>query len=228
MQRGNRGPLVVGIVGALWLIGIAVVCAAPRQGKLQIVGDLTTKNVRTEESSLANLVADALRASDKAEDQADIAFIPASAFAEVTLPKGSANADDILKALVFRDDVVVIVKLTGAQVKKALEHGLAIYPQKNSAFLQVSGLTVEIDPSKEKDHRVVSVKVGRTPLDDGKTYTVAMPSPLANGGLVYSKVWDRSAKDHDTDRTVEQAVIDYLNTHRTLGGKSEERLVIKK
>lgn len=228
MQRRDRWHLPVGVVGALWCIAMASALGDPQQGRIPVLGDMTTRNVRSEESNLANLIADALRASDKEEDRADIAFMPASAFAEVTIPKGTASVDDILKALVFRDDIVVIVKLTGAQVKRALEHGLAIYPQKNSAFLQVSGLTATIDPSREKDSRVVAVKVGRNPLDENKTYTVAMPSPLANGGLVFSKVWDRSAKDHDTDRTVEQAVVAYLSKQSTLGGKSEERLVFKK
>ncbi len=191
---------------------------------IQIHSDLTTRNVRTEESSLANVIADALRDSVKA----DIAFMTASSFAEVTINRGSATPGDILRALEYLDDTVVVVKLTGAQVKQALEHGVAIYPQRNPAFLQVSGVTVTIDPAQERGSRVVSVRVGRAPLEESRTYQVAMPSPLANGALAYYKVWSKSDIVRNTERTLEQVVSDYLTGVRSLGGRSEERLIFRK
>jgi 2',3'-cyclic-nucleotide 2'-phosphodiesterase (5'-nucleotidase family) len=225
MQRWSRLVPFGGIMAALWLAVNAAAVGAPRPTILQVSSELTTKNARTEESSLADIIADALRDTDKS----DAAFVPASSFADTTLGKGNATVEDVLKALEYRDDNVMIVKLTGAQIKKALEHGLALYPQKNMGFLQVSGITANIEPAAEKDHRVVSVKVGRTALKDDKTYTVAMPSPLANGALGYFKVWDKTkAIDHDTNKTLAQAVTDYLSGMKTLGAKGEERLVIKK
>lgn len=191
---------------------------------IQIHSDLTTRNVRTEESSLANVIADALRDSVKA----DIAFMTASSFAEVTINRGSTTPGDILRALEYLDDTVVVVKLTGAQVKQALEHGVAIYPQRNPAFLQVSGVTVTIDPAQERGSRVVSVRVGRAPLEESRTYQVAMPSPLANGALAYYKVWSKSDIVRNTERTLEQVVSDYLTGVRSLGGRSEERLIFRK
>jgi 5'-nucleotidase/UDP-sugar diphosphatase len=207
---------------ALWPAALAVASAA-RPETIQIGADLTTRNVRMEESNLADLVADAIRAVEKS----DIAFICASAFAETTIPKGSASVADLLKALERGDDTVVIVRLTGAQVRKALAHGLSLYPQKNSAFLQVSGIATTIDPSKEKEERVVSVKVGKNPLDDKKTYNVAMPSPLANGALAYFKVWGKADIDHETSATLAGAVTNYLSGMKSISGKSEERLVFK-
>jgi 5'-nucleotidase / UDP-sugar diphosphatase len=221
MQRLGRCLRTAGAAAALCIIFVGAAQAAP----VTVTAELSTKNVRTEESNLANVIADAVRAVEKA----DVAFVPASAFADVSIPKGTANADDILKAVEYRDDSVVLVKLTGAQIKKALEHALGLYPQKNSAFLQVSGLSATVDPAADKDKRVVSVKVGGAVLQDAKKYTVAMPSPLASGALGYFKIWDKTKDiDHDTNKSLAEAVNDYLGTVRTLGGKSEERLVFKK
>jgi len=191
---------------------------------IQVVNDLSTKSVRTEESNLADVIVDAVKNVEKT----DGAFVAASSFTDVTIPKGNASADDILKALEYKDDSIVVVKLTGAQIRKALEHGLTLLPQTNSAFLQVSGLYASVDPSAEKDKRVTSLRIGSSAIKDDKTYTIAMPSPLANGALGYFKIWDKKAVDHDTNKSLSQAVTDYLSGVRSLGAKSEERLAIKR
>ncbi len=197
----------------------------PNAAGIQVVAELATKNVRAEESNLADVVLDAIRDVDKT----DAALVAASSFVELTIPKGTITPNDILKALEYKDDTVVVVKLTGLQIRRALEHGLTLLPQKNSAFLQVSGVFANIDASAEKDKRVTSLRVGSSTVKDDKNYTVAMPSPLANGALGYFKVWDKAkAIDHDTNKTLGQAVTDYLSGVKSLGAKGEDRLAIKK
>ena len=202
-----------------------MVFAVPvRADTVQVVNELTTKNVGSEESNLANVIVDALRDVENT----DVAFQMAASFVETTVNKGSVETEEILKALKYRDDQVVIVRLTGAQLKKALEHSLARYPSRNVAFLQVSGLRVTINPAEEAGKRVVSVQVGGAPIQETRTYTVAMPSPLANGGVGYYKIWGATDIDHTTSVTVEQAVTNYLRKNKTIGQKSEERLVFQK
>jgi 2',3'-cyclic-nucleotide 2'-phosphodiesterase (5'-nucleotidase family) len=198
--------------------------AAPSSASVTVNADLTTQNVRSEECNLADVIVDAIRALEKS----DIAFMPASGFKDFTIPHGQATAADFLNALMYPDDSISIVKLTGAQVKKALEQSLSLTPQKNSAFLQVSGITVNIDPNGGKDNRVTSVKVGKLPLDNAKTYMVAMPSPLANGALAYFKVWSKTDIDHTTDNDMGKAINAYLLAHTILSGKGDDRLVFKK
>lgn len=216
-----------GLFTAAWPSGPAFAAgnqpatAAP----IQVVSELSTHNVRTDESGLANVIVDAVREVEKT----DAAIVAASSFTDVTIPKGSATADDFLKSLEYRDDTIVVVRLTGAQIRRALEHGLTLLPQKNSAFLQVSGISASIDPGVDKDKRVTSLRIASTAVKDDRTYTVAMPSPLANGALGYFKVWDKAkAVNHDTNKTVGQAVTDYLGTVRSIGAKGEERLAIKR
>lgn len=173
---------------------------------LKTADELTTRSVRVEESNLANVIADAVRALEKS----DIALIAATSFLDVTLAKGDVTADDILRALAFRGDTVVIMRLTGAQVKRALEHGLGLYPARSAAFLQVSGLSMVVDPTADRNARIQSAKVGKDPLDEAKTYSVAMPSPLAGGALVYSKAWSKDDIERDTRKTLEDAVRSFI------------------
>src|SRR5262249_26307575 len=146
-------------------------------------------------SNLADVIADALL---KADSAAEAALIAASSFNDTTLRRGSVNVDDVIKALAYRTDRIAVVKLTGAQVKKALLYGLSLYPQRNSAFLQVAGISATIDGSAPEEKRVVSVRIGGSPLEEKKTYLVAMPSPLAGGALNYQKIWGRADMDHET------------------------------
>src|SRR2546427_9112195 len=88
---------------------------AAKPAKLEVASELTTRDARSEESSLGDLVADAVRSVEGS----DIAFLPASSFAEVTIPKGSASIDEVLKVLAFKSHTVVIVNLTGLQVRQA-------------------------------------------------------------------------------------------------------------
>lgn len=218
---GRRRVALAGIAAAMALLP-GVVPAGPAEAQRADV-ELTTKDIGSKETALGDFVADAIRAAAKS----DAAFIAASSFAEdVTLPKGSVTAADIVRALEYKGDTIVIVKLTGDQIRRALEHSLYLYPKFNSAFLHFSGMVVTINPDSEKERRVVSVKINGEPLQAGKTYRVAMPAPLANGALAYFKIWKKSDIEKDTNKTLESAIIDYLNDHKTIG-KSEERLVSK-
>ena len=190
--------------------------------------EISTKEIGEKESPIGNLIADAIRASAKS----DLAFLAASYFtSDIKFPKGDVDTNELLKVLEYRDDNIAIVKLTGAQITKALEHGLHLYPKPNSGFLHFSGITVTIDPAGEKEKRVLSVKIEGETLDANKTYKVAMPTPLANGALAYFKIWkkddiDKEATKKMDNKTLGDAVKAALKERKTIG-KGEERLVIK-
>jgi len=188
--------------------------------------ELTTKNVRTEESDLANVVVDALRDASGA----DIAWLPAAAFNEVTLSRDTPPDDMVSKLLPFRDDRVVVLKLTGAQIQQALERALTLYPQPNAVFLQVSGLQVTFDPAKPAGDRVLRVQVGsynKQDVDPQREYRVATTATLAHGALGYFKVWERSAIERETDRTVGEALKAYLEAGKPIYGLSERIVAVK-
>ena len=82
-----------------------------------------------------------------------------------------------------------MLDLSGKMVRLALERSVAIYPQPNLGFLQVSGIKFTVDPAKPVGERVTSVTVGSAPLVDNATYSVAVTNSMANGALGYWKVW---------------------------------------
>jgi len=183
--------------------------------------ELTTREIGAKEAAIGDLVADAIRASAKA----DAAFIAATSFSDtVSLAKGSVNTTDVVDALVYKSENVVIVKLTGEQITRALEQSLFLYPKSNSAFLQFSGLVVTVKPDADAGKRVASIKTDAGDLDPKKVYKVAMPAPLANGGLAYFKIWQKTSIDKETDVTVEAALKTWFTDHKTVT-KGDERLV---
>lgn len=188
--------------------------------------ELSTKNVRTEESDLANVVVDALCDVSGA----DIALLPAAAFNEISISRDTPPAEVVSRLLPYRDDRVVVLKLTSAQIRQALERALTLYPQPNAGFLQVSGLTVTFDPAKPAGERVVRVEVGKErkeELNPSREYRVATSATLAYGALGYFKVWERSAVERELNRTVGEALQAYLEAGKPIAGVTGRITVVK-
>ena len=74
------------------------------------------------------------------------------------------------------------------------------------------------------------MKIAGKPLDMGKTYTVAMPVPLADGALSYYTIWSKSAidKGRASSRTLRDAIAVYVSSKKTIGEPAEPRLNFKK
>ena len=127
-------------------------------------------------------IADQLRTATGA----DLAFVPAG----VLKPEATGELNHFL---LFPTDEVSTVKLTGAQVKRALERGVSLAPMANPGFLQISGLEVTYSASASPESRITTVLANGEPLDLARAYTVAMPGNLARGGLGYFSIWDKKA-----------------------------------
>lgn len=216
---GRRTVALAGLIGALALVSGA---RAVWADTLRADVELTTKGIGTKESLIGNLVADAIHSSVKC----DAAFIAADYFNEVTIPKGAFTNADILRSLVIPGDSISIVKLSGDQIQRGMERSLLLYPKFNAGFLDVSGLVVTFRSDTDADRRVITIKINGEPLETNKSYLIAMPTPLAKGGLAYFKIWKASDINKETDKTLQTAVNSYLAEHKTVT-KGEERLVAK-
>lgn len=207
-----------------WILCTAVLLLA--LGITAWAQGLSTANVRTEESDLANVVVDALRDVSGV----DIAWLPAAAFNEISISRDTPPAEVVSKLLPYRDDRVVVLKLTGAQTRQALERSLTLYPQPNAGFLQVSGLKVTFDPTKPAGERVVRVQVGKEgkkDLDPTREYRVATSATLAYGALGYFKVWERSAVERELEKTVGDALKAYLEAGKPIEGLAQRIVAVK-
>ena len=77
-----------------------------------------------------------------------------------------------------------MIKITGATLRAALEHGVSRVREEKEAglFPQVSGLRFTYDGRLAPGARVTSVTVNGAPLDPVKNYTLAVNTYLLGGG----------------------------------------------
>ncbi len=134
----------------------------------------------------ANLGGQAAADALKAFASSDGAFLAAEQLKE------TYKKDNLASILKYPTDEITVLNLTGAQIKQAFERSVSLYPESNSSFLQISGFEVTFKKSAAPNSRIVSVTVNGAKLEDGKTYTVAMPSLLGHGALGYFKIWEKA------------------------------------
>ena len=147
-------------------------------GETQV--DLDGEHVRTGETNLGDFVADVMRQTAGAE-----AAIINGGSIRTGIAQGKITVKDIYAVLPF-DNYLVAISLTGAQVKAALEHGVARLEEPAGSFPQVSGLTFTYSRSAPAGARVKDVTVGGRPLDPQKEYVVATNDYLVAGGDGYT------------------------------------------
>lgn len=137
--------------------------------------------VRTKESPLGNLAADALR--DYCD--ADIA-IQNGGGVRAGLTAGDVTVGDIFAMLPF-DNKVTLVEVTGQTVWDALENGISGYPATDGRFPQISGLSYTFDGAKPAGERLISVTMeDGTPLDLNAWYKLACNDFMCGGGDGYT------------------------------------------
>ena len=138
--------------------------------------------VRKQETTVGNYCADAYRAVTGAE----IGLVQGGGV-RAPIKKGTVTYGDLVEVNPW-GNFLGVIEATGQQILDALEHGARSNPGEVGGFLQVSGLSYDIDttiPStvvtNEKGEfvevsgarRVKDVKVGGAAIDPEKTYTVA-------------------------------------------------------
>lgn len=128
---------------------------------------------------------------------ADIAFIPAGMIRPLD------SVQDLAQILQYPTDLVGVVKISGTQVRQALERSVSLLPLGSSSFLQLSGIEATYSKSAPAEKRITSVMVGTAKLDDAKEYRIAMPMALARGGLGYFKVWKSDQIEKMPEQTLE-------------------------
>jgi 5'-nucleotidase/UDP-sugar diphosphatase len=194
-------------------------------GTTTIELDSRTATVRTREAAIGNIIADALRWSA----QTEVAVTNGGTIRGSTIyPAGSTiTRRNILTELPFSNRLVTI-NVSGSDLKAAIENGLSRLPNPSGRFPQVSGLKIEADPSRPLGHRVLSIRVGDTPLDGKKIYSLATNDFMQRGGDGYTSL--QAAKPvlaaSDAPLTALE-VIDYIKDIGALRTGVDGRIVIR-
>lgn len=147
------------------------------------------------ETGLGNLVTDAYR---YAVEQAEGRHRHIDAAVDVlgcirsSLFKGNIRVSDVFQTTSlgpvqygYCGNTIVVVYLTGSDLKNLLEVHTSIAPSKKDALLSVSGIRFSYNPNRVPFDRVTSVEVEGAdhrfrPLENERRYSVAINSYLAN------------------------------------------------
>lgn len=194
-------------------------------GKTAVTLDSRRAVVRTRESTVGNLITDAMRTAVGAE----VAFINGGGIrGDRTYEAGTGlTRKDVLTELPF-GNVTVMLELSGADLWAALEHGVSGVEDKAGRFLQVSGLTFRYDPQRPAGSRVVEVSIGGQPLRTTRAYTVAANDYIARGGDGFQVL--KQAKviiDVSGGSLMASQVMDYIATRGTVAPRVEGRIIAR-
>jgi 2',3'-cyclic-nucleotide 2'-phosphodiesterase (5'-nucleotidase family) len=198
--------------------------------------ELDGENVRRKETNLGDLVADILREISGA----DAAIINGGGI-RASLKQGEIKIKDIYTILPF-DNYVVSIKLTGEQIRQALEHGLSGIEEWEGRFPQVSGLTVTYSRSALRGSRVQSILIRGKPIDLNREYQVATNDFMAAGGDGYRAFGEAilSSKDFeivggmmkgeklaysDSGRWIRDVVVGSIREKKKISPRVEGRIV---
>ena len=181
--------------------------------------------IRSQETNLGDLCADAYRAISGA----DIAFVNGGGIRD-SIPAGDITYEQII-AVHPVGNALCVVEATGQEILDALEMSVRHVPEETGGFLQVSGLTFEVNMSVDStvvtddadmfveitgDRRVQNVLVNGEPIDPEATYTVASHNYLLkSGGDGYTMFMDNTLLQ-DEVMLDNQVLINYITD--SLGG----------
>jgi len=159
------------------------------------------------ENLIGNLVTDAIRS----EMKLDVVFQNSGGL-RADLPSGVITRGMIYEVMPF-DNTVVTMKLSGREIRQALEEGL-----RSGRVAQVSGIRYSFDPDAAPMHRVVDVTLADgKPLDPDRDYAAAVNNFMAQGGDEYELF--RTARDKvDTQVSVREQLEAYVRDQSKNGG----------
>jgi 5'-nucleotidase/UDP-sugar diphosphatase len=198
--------------------------------------DLDGENVRKKETNLGNFIADIMRHASGA----DVTLINGGSI-RTSIKKGEVSVKDVYSVLPF-DNYIVVIKLTGRQMREALEHGVSAVEEGEGRFPQVSGLAFKYSPSGERGSRIKEISVAGRPIDLDGEYTVATNDFLAVGGDGYSAFGEaiKSSRDFSvvggmmkgekvvysgSGRWLRDVVAEYIKERKRIAPKTEGRII---
>jgi 5'-nucleotidase/UDP-sugar diphosphatase len=187
--------------------------------------DSRSATLRSGEAAIGDLFADAMR--DMMRADAAVTNGGSMRAGKIYPPGSTITRKDILAELPFGNRLVVL-EITGRDLKAAIENGLSQLPDTAGRFPQVSGMTVSFDPRRPPGSRVLDMTVAGAPLSDTGLYRVAVNDFIARGGDGYDTFRDakRITPDNDAPLMANEVMV-YIRKLGTVRSKVDGRLVAR-
>ncbi|KAJ2558494.1 hypothetical protein EV175_000764 [Coemansia sp. RSA 1933] len=126
-------------------------------GFTTIPWDARSTVCRTQESNIGSFSGDLMRLCYAGTIGVEIGLLCGGAIrSDKVYPEGQVRMRDIMEIFPFEDPIIV-VKLTGDQIRRALENGVSKWPAQEGRFPQVSGIRFEFDPNRDPGDRITSI-----------------------------------------------------------------------
>ncbi|MEP0507520.1 MAG: bifunctional metallophosphatase/5'-nucleotidase [Aurantimonas coralicida] len=167
---------------------------------------------RAQECEMGNLVADAML--DRVADQGTAVAIVNGGGLRASIDAGEITMGDVLTVLPFQNTLSTF-KLTGADIKAALENGVSEVEEGGGRFPQVAGLRYSWSRAGTPgEDRIRSIEIregdGYVPLDPEKTYLVVSNNFMRGGGDGYGVFAEKGTEAYDFGPALEEVVVEYL------------------
>lgn len=205
-------------------------------GSSNVEFDAIKSHIRTSETNLGDLFAQAIK---EAFPEVDIALQNSGGIrGEEIKAKGNITMKDVWEWHPY-ENKIVLVTLTGKQVKEVIERGVSSLPISKGTFLQVAGLSYTVDLTglpqelssdnaaiNFQGDRVMDIKVNGKPLNYNQNYRVAVNDFMVNGGDGFVTL----AKAQDiviTNKSLVDVVVAYIKKHSPINIQTDGRIKVK-
>jgi len=151
-----------------------------------------------------------------------------------SLASGSITVRDVLEVMPF-SNTLVLVDLTGVELKKALEEDIDFLITKFGLALKampyLGGAIMTVRPTAVKGSRVTSVAIKDSSgvyrqLNPGTVYRTVLNAFVANGGDGFTVVKNATGFRSDTGIIDSDAFMEYLKKQGTVSNPTEQRIII--
>ena len=192
--------------------------------KTEVELDGEKPHVRTGETNLGDLIADALLWGAKENSLKADAALTNGGGIRATIKKGDITKENVLTVLPF-GNTLATVEIKGAKLLEALEASTFALPDANGGFPQVAGIVFTVDASQPFDagelypsstyhapktiNRVTIQSIGGKAFDPKATYTIVTNNFSASGGDTYY-AFAAASKVVDTGIVMDEVVSDYI------------------
>lgn len=149
--------------------------------------DAVDARIRGAETNLADLFADAIRQGV----QADVALANSGGIrGNRVYPAGTIRRRDLISIHPF-GNVICKVEISGAVLLQALNTGVSKLPAALGGFPAVSGMTFRVVVGQPVGDRIRDLRINGEPVDPSRTYTMAIPNYVLDGGDGYTGLKDQ-------------------------------------
>lgn len=192
--------------------------------------DLQGAGSRSRETTMGNLITDIIRQDTKAE-----VVLMNGGGLRADILKGPIRMKDLLSVLPFSTHLVV-VRVTGQELKAILEHGLSNLSGDGGQFPQISGVRMEYQSQAPVGERIKGLWVQDMPWKPESWYTLATNDYLIAGGdgyVIFKKIVQEEKSDpakasrvllFDSGRELREVVIRFIKEKKQISALIEHRI----